>query len=199
SVIGEKTDGSNQLDAMLDEYCAISREVAKETGSQLLDLRKAFIEYLTEHNSAQKSEGILTTDGVHLNDAGNKFVAEQMMSALSGSLSSSRMLRHVVLFKFKDGTPEANVNEIAAAFAELPKKIDTVVDFEWGTNNSPEGLADGFTHCFFVTFRSEADRAAYLPHAAHQEFVGLLRPHLDKVLVVDYWAQSGPPAATAAK
>ncbi|MCA9168153.1 MAG: SGNH/GDSL hydrolase family protein, partial [Planctomycetales bacterium] len=74
SVIGEKTDGSNQLDAMLDEYCGISREVAKETGSQLLDLRKAFIEYLTEHNSEQKSEGILTTDGVHLNDAGNEFV-----------------------------------------------------------------------------------------------------------------------------
>ena len=50
SVIGEKADGSNERDAMLDEYCAISRKVAAETKSRLIDLRRAFIDYLKANN-----------------------------------------------------------------------------------------------------------------------------------------------------
>ena len=98
-------------------------------------------------------------------------------------------LRHVVLFQFKEQTPPEKVKQIEDAFAQLPSKIPTVVDFEWGTNNSPEGLADGFTHCFLVTFNDDAGRKVYLPHPAHKELVGLLKPHLEKVLVVDYVAQ----------
>ncbi len=195
SVIGEKTDASNPLDKMLDDYSATSREVAQETNCQLIDLRQAFLAELKRINPDQSSQGRLTSDGVHLNAAGNQFVAATMLSALTGDAAARptgdapRRLRHVVLFKFKEGTSPEKVDEIATAFAALPKRIDTVVDFEWGTDNSPEGLADGFTHCFFVSFASEEGRAAYLPHAAHQEFVQLLRPHLDKVLVVDYWAK----------
>ena len=99
------------------------------------------------------------------------------------------LLRHVVLFKFKDGTPPANVKEIENAFRALPGKIPEIAAFEWGTNNSPEGLAQGFTHCFFVSFRDARGRAAYLPHPAHQAFVDVLKPHLDKVLVIDYDAR----------
>ena len=98
-------------------------------------------------------------------------------------------LRHVVLFQFKEQTAPERVKQIEDAFRQLPSKIPTVVDFEWGTNNSPEGLADGFTHCFLVTFKDEKGREVYLPHPAHQEFVGLLKPHLEKVLVVDYFAK----------
>ncbi len=98
-------------------------------------------------------------------------------------------LRHVVLLKFKDATSPEKVRQIEDAFGRLPSKIPTVIDFEWGTNNSPEGLADGFTHCFLVTFKDEAGRKVYLPHPAHQQFVGLLKPHLDKVLVIDYVAK----------
>lgn len=97
-------------------------------------------------------------------------------------------LRHIVLFKFQDDAPPAEVKKIEDAFRALPSKIPEVVDFEWGTNNSPEGLADGFTHCFFVTFNDEKGREAYLPHPAHKEFVALLKPYLDKVLVIDYTA-----------
>jgi hypothetical protein len=98
-------------------------------------------------------------------------------------------LRHVVLFRFKEGTPPEKIREIEQAFAALPEKIDTITDYEWGTNESPEGLADGFTHCFLVTFADAKGRDVYLPHAAHKEFVTLLRPHLDKACVVDYVAQ----------
>ncbi len=96
------------------------------------------------------------------------------------------LLRHVVLFKFKDGTAPASVKEVENAFRALPGKIPEIAAFEWGTNNSPEGLAQGFTHCFFVSFRDAKGRGAYLPHAAHQAFVEVLKPHLDKVLVLDY-------------
>ena len=99
------------------------------------------------------------------------------------------LLRHVVLFKFKDGTPPANVKEIENAFRALPGKIPEIAAFEWGTNNSPEGIAQGFTHCFFVSFRDAKGREAYLPHPAHKAFVDVLKPHLDKVLVIDYDAQ----------
>ena len=99
------------------------------------------------------------------------------------------MLRHVVLFAFKEGTPPEKVKEIEKAFAALPSKIPTICDFEWGTNNSPEGLNDGFTHCFLVTFKDDKGRAVYLPHKAHKEFVDLLKPHLEKALVVDYFAK----------
>lgn len=98
-------------------------------------------------------------------------------------------LRHVVLFRFKEGTSPEKIREIEQAFAQLQTKIDTITDYEWGTNESPEGLADGFTHCFLVTFADAKGRDAYLPHAAHKEFVTLLRPHLDKAFVVDYVAQ----------
>jgi len=103
--------------------------------------------------------------------------------------NQDRVLRHVVLFKFKDGTSSQEIREIENAFRALPGKVDAICDFEWGTDVSVENLQQGFTHCFLVTFRSEADRAEYLPHPAHKEFGEMLGPYLDKVLVVDYWTK----------
>ena len=100
-----------------------------------------------------------------------------------------KVLRHVVMFRFKEGTPEITVREIEATFAALREKIDAIRDFEWGTDVSVEGKAGGFTHCFVVSFAGEADRDAYLPHPAHQEFVSLVTPHKEKSLVLDYWAR----------
>ena len=99
------------------------------------------------------------------------------------------VLRHVVLFKFKDSATDADVAKVEKAFADLPSKIDEIVDYEWGTNNSPEGLNQGLTHCFLLTFKSEEDRDAYLIHPDHKAFGSVLGPHLDKVTVVDFWAK----------
>ena len=82
SVIGEKPDGSNKLDSRLDEYAAVSREVARAEKVPLCDLRKEFVDYLKKHNAEKKERGVLTTDGVHLNEAGNRFVAGLMLKAL---------------------------------------------------------------------------------------------------------------------
>lgn len=104
-------------------------------------------------------------------------------------ITADSVLRHVVLFKFKDGAPVEKINEVEEAFSALPSKIPQIQAYEWGLNNSPEGLEKGFTHCFFVTFASEEDRAIYLPHPDHQAFVAILEPYLEDVLVVDYWAR----------
>ena len=100
---------------------------------------------------------------------------------------SEKVLRHAVFFKFKDDTSAEDANKIVAAFDALPKKIDSIKDYQAGKNVSPAGFDDGFTHCFLVTFQDEAGRAKYLPHPDHKAFGATLGPHLDKVFVVDYW------------
>jgi len=99
-----------------------------------------------------------------------------------------KVLRHVVLFKFTDTSTPEDVKKVEDAFAALKGKISQIKDYEWGTNSSPENLNQGLTHCFFVTFHSDKDRDDYLVHPDHQAFVEVLKPHLDKVTVVDYWA-----------
>jgi lysophospholipase L1-like esterase len=82
AAIGERTDNSNPQDGDLNFYSNIIRRLAKEKGCGLVDLRKTFLEYNRAHNTANKESGILTTDRVHLNEAGNTVVAEEMLKAL---------------------------------------------------------------------------------------------------------------------
>lgn len=98
-------------------------------------------------------------------------------------------LRHVVLFSFKKDASGETVDAVVAGFQRLPSEIPGIVDFEWGTNVSPEGLNDGFTHCFTLSFASVEARDAYLVHPAHECFVGTLGGCLERSLVVDYWTQ----------
>lgn len=113
---------------------------------------------------------------------------ESLKSPLNMTQAVDSVLRHVVLFKFKAGTSAKDIKKVEEAFSALPNKIPQIVGYEWGTNNSPEGLDKGFTHCFFLSFNSEEDRAIYLPHPDHKAFGAVLGPHLDDVLVLDYWA-----------
>jgi len=107
----------------------------------------------------------------------------------NGNNNKGKLLRHAVMFKFKATSSQADIKTVEDAFRALPSKIKEISAFEWGTNNSPENLNQEFTHLFFASFKSEADRAVYLPHPAHKAFVEVLKPHLDKVLVIDYWAK----------
>lgn len=99
------------------------------------------------------------------------------------------MLRHVVLFGWKAGADSAAIKNVIASFKALPQQITEIKSFEWGTNNSPENLNQGLTHCFLLSFSSEKDRDAYLVHPAHKAFGATLKPVLEKVTVVDYWVQ----------
>lgn len=99
-----------------------------------------------------------------------------------------RVLRHVVLFKFKKSAAPGQIQKVVDAFAALPDKIDAIHDFEYGTDVSVENKSKGFTHGFVVTFRDKRGRDEYLPHPAHKEFVKLVGPVLEDVLVFDYQA-----------
>lgn len=99
-------------------------------------------------------------------------------------------LRHVVLFAFKNDATSEAVDAVVADFGRLPAEIPGIAAYEWGTNVSPEGLSNGFTHCFTLSFMSDADRDAYLVHPAHERFVSTLGGCLERSLVVDYWTQS---------
>ena len=97
--------------------------------------------------------------------------------------------RHVVCFKFKDDATGNQITAIEKAFAALPSKISSITDYEWGTNVSPENLAQGYTHCFIVSFKDKKGLEAYLPHKDHKAFVEQLLPILDKAFDIDFVAK----------
>ncbi len=82
AVIGEKTDFSNELDGDLNRYSGIIRGIATKNNLPLVDLRRSFLDYNLQHNPDNKESGILTTDRVHLNNAGNQLVADEMWKQL---------------------------------------------------------------------------------------------------------------------
>ena len=102
---------------------------------------------------------------------------------------STGVYRHVVAFKFKEGTTDAQIKSIVAGFADLPNKIDAIIGYEHGLNVSPEGHDQGFTHVFIVTFKDKTGLDIYLPHPAHKAFVEKLLPILEQPFVVDYVAK----------
>lgn len=100
-----------------------------------------------------------------------------------------KVLRHVVLFGFKPDITSEQIEEVETAFSQLPAQIEEIKAYEWGTDCSPEGLQQGLTHCFFLTFHSDADRDAYLIHPAHKAFGQVLGDKASAVTVVDYWTK----------
>jgi len=95
TTIGEKPDGSNPHDKRLDEYSQITRDVAKARGCTLVDLRKAFLDYLGQHNpkdekGQHKRSGILTYDGVHMLPAGNNLLADHISRGIVRALKAEK-------------------------------------------------------------------------------------------------------------
>lgn len=82
AVIGEKKNGGNEQDKDLDIYSDAIRKLAADNGLPLVDLRKQFTAYDAAHNAANEKQGVLTTDGVHLNASGNNLVAELMLAEM---------------------------------------------------------------------------------------------------------------------
>jgi len=100
-----------------------------------------------------------------------------------------RVLRHVVLIRFKPDTPTEDLLAVERLARQLPQRVPSLRGFEWGTDVSVENRSEGFTHCYLMTFTSPDDRAAYLAHPAHRELLDRARPHIDRLIAVDYWAR----------
>jgi lysophospholipase L1-like esterase len=83
AVIGERTDHSNQQDGDLNLYSQWLRKFSNDRKIPLVDLRDSFLRYNLANNPQNKESGILTTDRVHLNAAGNGLVAAEMWRVIS--------------------------------------------------------------------------------------------------------------------
>jgi hypothetical protein len=99
------------------------------------------------------------------------------------------VLRHVVMFQWKAGTSAEAIREIEEAMCGLQATIPEITEFECGTDVSVQGLSQGFTHCFVVSYASEQDRDTYQVHPDHQAFLALSAPHREKVLTFDYFVR----------
>lgn len=95
-------------------------------------------------------------------------------------------VQHIALFCFKLGTSAEFIQRVVDKLRQLTKVIPGITDFSIGTNSSPEGLADGLTHGFVMTFKDAAARDGYLPHPEHEKFKALVLPYIEKVVVFDY-------------
>ena len=82
AAIGEKYDNSNEQDGDLNKYSNIIRKIATDQQLTLVDLRSEYESYEKNNNPNNLDKGILTVDGVHLNDAGNLFVAKLMAEGI---------------------------------------------------------------------------------------------------------------------
>ena len=82
STIGERTDFSNEQDGDLNRYSQIMRDIAAKYDCPVADFRKAFLTYNVEKNKDNRESGILTSDRVHLNEAGNQLVADILYKIL---------------------------------------------------------------------------------------------------------------------
>ena len=95
-------------------------------------------------------------------------------------------LKHLALAKFKPGTSDKQITDFFEAIGKLREVIPGILDYSWGANNSPEGLNQGFTHAFVMTFKDAPARDRYLPHPAHEKLKAGIFPHLEAVVVFDY-------------
>ena len=112
-----------------------------------------------------------------------------LISAILTNAHAADRLQHVVSFKFKSTATAQDITKVEKAFQALKQSIPQIVAFEWGTNVSKEKKDKGFTHCFILTFKSQEDLDAYLPHPEHKAFGKLVGPLLDDVFVIDFWSK----------
>ncbi len=97
-------------------------------------------------------------------------------------------VQHMVVVKFKPDIAAARIDELFVQLREFWSKMPDITYFAGGPYSSPEGLNQGYTHGFLVTFTSAAARDAYLVHPEHQRVVNLVLPMLDGVLAFDFAA-----------
>ena len=96
------------------------------------------------------------------------------------------MIRHFGVFQFHPDITEAKINECLAALASMVGKIDGLLSVEHGPYQSDEGLNEGFTHGFIMTFDSAESRDAYLPNPVHEAVKDIVVPCLARVVVFDF-------------
>ena len=95
-------------------------------------------------------------------------------------------VKHIALIKFKDGTNSEQIEQIFETLLDATESIPGIEDYVSGANSSPEGLNQGYTHAFVMTFTDAASRDGYLQHPEHEKITAALLPQAESVLVFDF-------------
>lgn len=95
-------------------------------------------------------------------------------------------VKHYGVFLFKEGITEEQIENCFTEMQSMVGKIPGLLDMIHGSYDSDEGLNDGFTHGFIMTFESPEARDAYLPHPIHEQVKDVVVPCLERVIVFDF-------------
>ncbi len=96
------------------------------------------------------------------------------------------MIRHILLFKFRENTSIEAIDRIMDKFSDCEEKLTTLTSIEYGENvSSKEHLSKGFTHGVIMNFKTQDDIIAYGHLREHKEAQQLQQPHVLDVLVFD--------------
>lgn len=96
------------------------------------------------------------------------------------------MTRHFGMLQFKEGIKNAEIETCFASMQAMVGKIPGLLKMEYGAYDSSEGLNDGYTHGFIMTFDSPESREAYLPNPIHEAVKDIVIPKLERVVVFDF-------------
>lgn len=98
------------------------------------------------------------------------------------------MLKHIVMFKFKDeaegSDKETNINKVTSLLMELPAKINEIKIYEIGKNIASSPSA--FDLVLYSGFDNEEDLNAYRSHPEHVKALEIILKLITETAVVDY-------------
>ena len=94
------------------------------------------------------------------------------------------MLKHVVFFKFKKGTPESAIVEIEKGLGGLPGLISEIREFKFGRDVVHSERSYDFA--LVSAFANIEEMNRYQIHPAHQAVVAKIREVSESILAVDF-------------
>ncbi len=95
-------------------------------------------------------------------------------------------VKHFGVFQFKDGVTAEQIDGCFTEMQGMVGQIPGLLEMINGPYDSGEGLNDGFTHGFIMTFESPESRDEYLPHPIHERVKDVVVPCLERVMVFDF-------------
>jgi len=97
-------------------------------------------------------------------------------------------IQHMVLLKFKPQVTPEQIHQVFTLQTELQQLIPGITYFACGPYSSPEGLNQGYTHGFLMTFESVEARDAFVPHPEHERVKAVFFELLDSAIAFDFEA-----------
>ena len=96
------------------------------------------------------------------------------------------MIQHILLFKFRPGTPDEAIQKIVNKFLECKEKLAGFTSMDYGRNvSAKQELSKGFNYGVIMSFENEGVISLYNGLEEHKEAQQLQVPYVEEVLVFD--------------